>query len=94
MSILNALMSLAAPVGLLVMTPLGKAFGVRSVFVITGALGAAVSMVGFLSRVLLGLGRFSTTLTVLRLPRRFKWQPDTTLLLADGGSIQINDRSG
>lgn len=60
LSILNALMNLAAPVGLLIITPLGEVFGVRSVFVIAGVLGAAVSVAGFLSRDLPGLGRPGT----------------------------------
>lgn len=57
LSILNALMGLAAPVGLLILTPLGDMFGVRSVFVITGVLGTLVSMAGFLSPALLALKR-------------------------------------
>ncbi len=61
LSILNALMSLAAPVGLLLMTPLGESFGIRSVFIVAGGLGALVSMAGFLSRALRGLGRPRTT---------------------------------
>lgn len=59
LSILNTLMNLAAPVGLLVISPLGDIFGVRSVFVIAGVLGAVVSVSGFLSRDLLSLGRES-----------------------------------
>lgn len=61
LSILNALMNLAAPVGLLVMTPLGESFGIRSVFVIAGALGAIVSVTGFLSPTLLGLNQRKAT---------------------------------
>ena len=61
LSILNALMNLAAPFGLLIITPLGEIFGVRSVFVIAGVLGATVSLAGFLSRDLLGLDRPGTT---------------------------------
>lgn len=60
LSILNTLMNLAAPVGLLIISPLGDIFGVRSVFVIAGVLGAVVSVSGFLSRDLLSLGRQST----------------------------------
>lgn len=44
LSILNALMNLAAPVGLLAMTPLGELLGVRYVFVLASALGAIVSV--------------------------------------------------
>ena len=58
LSILNALMNLAAPIGLLVITPLGEILGVRSVFVLAGGLGAVVSMAGFLSQALRGLGRY------------------------------------
>lgn len=57
LSILNALMNLAAPVGLLVITPLGEIFGVRSVFVLAGGRGALVGISGFLSPALLGLER-------------------------------------
>lgn len=61
LSILNALMNLTAPVGLLIITPVGEILGIRAVFVIAGMLGAAVSVAGFLSRALLGLGQPSTT---------------------------------
>lgn len=63
LSILNALMGLAAPVGLFVITPLGEMFGVRSVFVVAGVLGMIVSMAGFLSPALLGVGQSSVTST-------------------------------
>ena len=55
LSILNALMNLAAPIGLLVITPLGEIFGIRCVFILGGGLGAVVSVAGFRSRALLGL---------------------------------------
>ena len=63
LSILNAMMSLAAPVGLIVLTPLAEILGVRNVFVIAGTTGAIVSLAGFLSPSLLVLGGCKATRT-------------------------------
>ncbi|MCA9876144.1 MAG: MFS transporter [Thermomicrobiales bacterium] len=48
-SLLSTIMGLAAPVGLLIGTPLGEIIGVRWLFVLVGLLGAAVTLLGFLS---------------------------------------------
>jgi DHA3 family macrolide efflux protein-like MFS transporter len=42
-------MGLAAPVGLVIATPLGELIGVRALFVLVGLLGTAVMLLGFLS---------------------------------------------
>jgi DHA3 family macrolide efflux protein-like MFS transporter len=46
------IMGLAAPVGLAIATPLGELIGVRWLFVVVGALGGLVVLLGFLSPVL------------------------------------------
>lgn len=55
MSLLNALMGLAAPIGLAVIAPLGERVQVGWLFAALGVLGAAVSLSGLASRPLLGL---------------------------------------
>ena len=57
LSILNMIMSLAAPVGLLLMIPLGQIWGVRGLFVGSGALGSVVCVAGFFFRRLMVLDR-------------------------------------
>ncbi|HHD1956457.1 TPA: MFS transporter [Klebsiella pneumoniae] len=57
LSIMNSMMSLAAPIGLLLITPLGEIFDVRAIFLIAGILGGLVSISGFFSPKLLKLGR-------------------------------------
>jgi MFS transporter, DHA3 family, macrolide efflux protein len=54
-SLLNTVMGLAAPVGLLLAGPLGEMIGTRWLFVLMGVLGGGVSLVGFLSPALLRL---------------------------------------
>jgi DHA3 family macrolide efflux protein-like MFS transporter len=49
LSLLSTIMGLAAPVGLLIATPLGELIGVRWLFVLVGLLGTAVMLLGFLS---------------------------------------------
>ncbi len=50
LGLLGTLMGLAALVGLLAAAPLGQLIGVRRLFVLTGGLGALVSLLAFLSR--------------------------------------------
>jgi DHA3 family macrolide efflux protein-like MFS transporter len=50
LSLLSTIMGLAAPVGLVIATPLGEFIGVRWLFVLVGLLGTAVTLLGFLSR--------------------------------------------
>ncbi|MBS9809851.1 MFS transporter [Vibrio alginolyticus] len=57
LSIMNSMMSLAAPIGLLLITPLGEIFDVRAIFLVAGVLGGLVSVSGFFSPKLLKLGR-------------------------------------
>lgn len=57
LSIMNSMMSLAAPMGLLLITPLGEIFDVRAIFLLAGFLGGLISVSGFLSSKLLKLGR-------------------------------------
>ncbi|MDT7052017.1 MULTISPECIES: MFS transporter [Enterobacterales] len=57
LSIMNSIISFAAPVGLLLITPLGDIFDVRAIFVIAGLLGLLVSLSGYFSPTLLNLGR-------------------------------------
>jgi DHA3 family macrolide efflux protein-like MFS transporter len=52
LSLLAMIMGLAAPVGLAIATPLGELIGVRWLFVVVGALGGLVVLLGFLSPVL------------------------------------------
>ncbi|WP_439829563.1 MFS transporter [Aeromonas caviae] len=59
LSIMNSLMSLAAPVGLLLITPLGEVFDIRAIFIITGVLGGLISVSGFFSPRLLNIGDLS-----------------------------------
>lgn len=49
LSLLNTLAGLAAPIGLALATPLGEAIGIRWFFVLTGALGGVIGLLGFLS---------------------------------------------
>ena len=55
LSLLNMVMGLAAPVGLLVAAPLGELIGSRWLFVAMGVVGGFVSLAGFLSPTLLRL---------------------------------------
>lgn len=55
LSLLGTVMALAAPVGLVLVTPLGEWIGVRWLFVVLGVAGAIVSFAGFLSPVLMKL---------------------------------------
>lgn len=48
-SLMNATMGLAAPVGLALATPLGELIGIRWLFVLTGIAGGIVSLAGFVS---------------------------------------------
>jgi len=54
-SLLNTMISLAGPVGLVICGLLSEYVGVRTLFVSTGLLGAMVTMMGFLSPALMGL---------------------------------------
>lgn len=56
LSLLNAVMGVTAPLGLALATPLGELIGVRWLFVVLGALGAAVCLLGFVSSKLRELG--------------------------------------
>lgn len=49
LSLMNTILGLAAPVGLMILGPLGEILGVRWLFVIAGLLGAVASISGFLS---------------------------------------------
>lgn len=49
LSLLNTLMGLAAPVGLLAAAPLGEAIGVRWLFVLLGGLGTLICLLAFQS---------------------------------------------
>ena len=55
LSLLNTIMGLAAPVGLVVTSPLGELIGIRWLFVVMGLLGGLVSLLGLLSKPLLNL---------------------------------------
>lgn len=55
LSLLQTVTGLASPVGLALASPLGEWLGVRWLFVITGALGGAVILSGFVSRSLMKL---------------------------------------
>ncbi len=55
LSLLAMVMGLAAPVGLALATPLGEVVGIRWLFVLVGALGALVALLGFFSRTLRSL---------------------------------------
>lgn len=57
LALLNALMGLAAPLGLMAAAPLGEAIGVRWLFVVVGLLGAGVGLLGFASPALRALDR-------------------------------------
>jgi len=57
LSIMNAMMSLATPIGLFLITPLGDVFDVTDIFLIAGILGGIVSVSGLCSPKLLKLGR-------------------------------------
>lgn len=49
LSLLNTIMTLAAPIGIALATPLGELFGIRWLFIIVGILGTIVSLLGFAS---------------------------------------------
>jgi DHA3 family macrolide efflux protein-like MFS transporter len=55
LSLLSTSMGLAAPVGLVIATPLGELIGVRALFVLVGLVGTAVMLLGFLSPHVRGL---------------------------------------
>lgn len=57
LSLLAMIMGLAAPIGLAIATPLGELIGVRWLFVLVGALGGFVVLLGFLSPVLRAMDR-------------------------------------
>jgi DHA3 family macrolide efflux protein-like MFS transporter len=57
LSLLATIMGLAAPVGLAITTPLGDAIGVRWLFVLVGVAGGLVSLLGFLSPVVISMDR-------------------------------------
>lgn len=57
LSLLNTIMGLAAPAGLLIATPLGELIGIRWLFIATGVAGGCVSLAGFFSPVLLRLDK-------------------------------------
>ncbi|EJL30829.1 arabinose efflux permease family protein [Caulobacter sp. AP07] len=59
LSLLSTIMGLAAPIGLALTTPLGELIGIRWLFVLMGALGGLVSLLGFLSPVLRRFGASS-----------------------------------
>lgn len=73
LSLLGTIMGLAAPVGLAIATPLGDAIGVRWLFVSVGIAGGLVSLLGFLSPVVLSIDRSAAfseqTDTSLKSPR-------------------------
>lgn len=50
LSLLNMVVGLSAPVGLVLLIPFGEMIGVRWLFVTVGTLGAIISLLGFLSR--------------------------------------------
>ncbi|MBD3906456.1 MFS transporter [Chryseobacterium sp. Ch-15] len=50
LSLLNMIMGLAAPVGLLIANPLGEWIGLRWLFILVGFLGGLVALSGFASR--------------------------------------------
>ena len=52
LSLLNTLIGLAGPVGLALAAPLGEALGSRGLFVLLGACGGLVMLLGFASRAL------------------------------------------
>lgn len=56
LSLLNTMMGLAAPIGVAIAAPVGELIGVRWLFVAQGALGALISLLGFLSPPLLRFG--------------------------------------
>lgn len=56
LSLLNMMMGVAAPVGLLLANPLGELLGIRWLFVVIGFVGCAVSLFGFFSPPLRKLG--------------------------------------
>jgi DHA3 family macrolide efflux protein-like MFS transporter len=55
LALLGTIMALAAPIGLVLVTPLGELIGIRWLFVAMGIAGAIVSFAGFLSPVLMKL---------------------------------------
>lgn len=55
LSLLSTLVGLSAPVGLVLATPLGEAIGVRWLFVLLGAVGGMVTLLGFLSPLIRGV---------------------------------------
>ncbi|RZF57977.1 MFS transporter [Sphingobacterium corticibacterium] len=57
LSLLNTIMALAAPIGLVLATPLGELIGIRWLFAVVGIAGGMVSLFGFLSPSLRNLDR-------------------------------------
>ena len=55
LSLLNMIMGLAAPVGLLIANPLGEWIGLRFLFIVIGFLGGLVAFLGFSSKRLLDI---------------------------------------
>lgn len=55
LALLGTIMAMAAPIGLVLVTPLGEWLGIRWLFVAMGVAGAIVSFAGFLSPVLMRL---------------------------------------
>lgn len=55
LSLLDTLMGVAAPLGLVVATPIGELVGTRWLFVLLGVLGGGILVSGFLSKPLLGM---------------------------------------
>ncbi|MGV3490529.1 MAG: MFS transporter [Devosia sp.] len=50
LSLLSTIVALAAPVGLLLATPLGELIGIRWLFVVMGFVSGAIALLGFLSK--------------------------------------------
>jgi DHA3 family macrolide efflux protein-like MFS transporter len=63
LSLMNTVMGLAGPVGLVIAGPLGEQIGVRGVFMWGGALSAVVCLLGLLSPALHALERASLAMT-------------------------------
>ncbi|MBP7954437.1 MAG: MFS transporter [Parabacteroides sp.] len=57
LSLLNTIMALAAPIGLVLATPLGELIGIRWLFAVVGIAGGMVNLFGFLSPSLRNLDR-------------------------------------
>lgn len=55
LALLNGIIGLAAPLGLMLLTPLGEAIGVRGMFIVAGLMGTLASLAGFFSPALMNL---------------------------------------